>query len=68
MMPLNMPQIEYNTHWWDRFKPKNWLHETKDQEFLRRLQAVESSVQNAHDRINHFDERLANGRSDNSGS
>jgi len=39
-------------------RSRNWLHETKKQELERRLKAVESSVRNAHDRINQFDERM----------
>ena len=59
--------MELNTklHWWDRFKPHNWLYETRNQELERRLRAVESSTRNAHDRINDLDLRKANRDSDN---
>jgi len=56
---LNTPQtreILVTRRWWQR---RNWLGESKNQEFLRRLQAVESSVRNAHDRINEIDSRKA---------
>jgi hypothetical protein len=41
-----------------KWLPRNWLHETRNQEFLRRIQALEESVQSAHERINETNTRL----------
>jgi hypothetical protein len=39
-----------------KWLPRNWLYETRNQEFLRRIQALEESVQSAHERINELDQ------------
>jgi hypothetical protein len=45
---------------WSRlFGRPNWLGETWKAEYMRRLQAAEASVRNAHDRINELDTRMS---------
>ena len=69
MIPT-LPTVELDDshHWWHRFNPRNWRGETWRAEYERRVRALEASVQNAHDRINDFNERLENGRRNSSGS
>jgi lipopolysaccharide biosynthesis protein len=62
MVP-NLPTQEINrrlSFWRGLFARPNWLGESWKQEYMRRLLAVESSVRNAHDRINDLDTRKAN--------
>jgi lipopolysaccharide biosynthesis protein len=63
MMVPNLPTQEINrrlSFWRGLFARPNWLGESWKQEYMRRLLAVESSVRNAHDRINDLDTRKAN--------
>jgi hypothetical protein len=40
------------------FNPRNWLGETRKEEVLRRLEAAEGNVQEAHLRINELENRI----------
>lgn len=70
MPNLPVAELENGYHWWHRFNPRNWRGETWRAEFERRVKATEASVRSAHDRINDFNERMAqhNGSCNCSGS
>ena len=42
-----------------KLRKRNWLHETRSQETARRIQALEHSLQSAHERINELDQHIS---------